>query len=133
MSRKSEFERMKEIVLQAFIDSCYAESDRIHVVMHDEVDTWAAELTLKEALEYLSEFDTEDFRTLDRGLYEDSLQTGGFDGLSRVLCYCIMEQELLNDELINSLQGWDMEQNKSESEELMDKVVKEIADMEVVE
>lgn len=110
--RENVFKELKENVLDAFINSTYEESDRFHVSMHEEVDLWAGNLSQQDALEYLSQFDPQDFKTLDGGLYEGVMEKDGFEKLCVVLAYCLAEQELYNDDFLNSLQKWENEDDK---------------------
>lgn len=119
---------LKEDVLEDFIDSEYLENDRFHVSMHRIVDNWAGSLSFEDGLDFLKQFDVCDFEKLDSGLYEEVLKKEGFEKLVIVLAYCLAEQELYNDEFLNSLQNWESEDDKK-SKQLIEKAKEKLKEI----
>jgi len=119
---------LKESILINFIETEYKESDRLHVSMHEEVDNWASSLSFESALDFLSQFDSSDFSTLDTGLYDGVLEKDGFKKLVIVLAYCLAEQELYNDDVLNDCQSWGdfTKDNEKQSNELIEKAKEEL-------
>lgn len=86
-------------------DNTYDFSDRLNVSIHKILDNHVTGEEFKNILIQLSTFPQEDFRTLDSGLYDGIIERDGFDRLCRVLLYCLIEQELWNDDEFNKLQN----------------------------
>jgi len=104
--RNENFIELKKEIISNFRDKDwdYACLDRLQVALHETLDSWVSYLTLSEVLDYLKNFDDEDVETLDRGLYEGVLEESGYEAFNRVLLYCLIEQDLYDEEDFNKLQ-----------------------------
>ena len=124
-SKEQIIKELKVLALDDFINSTYQESDRFQVSLHQVVDDWASRLSFNEGLEFLSQFEQKDFESLDSGLYDGVLEKEGFEKLVIVLAYCLAEQELYNDDLLNSLQNWESKSD-TKSKQLINNARKEL-------
>jgi len=99
-------DKIKEDIVKDFKskDNKYEYSDRLNVSLHKIVDNIVSEIDYNEVLDELKNYSDEDIKTLDSGLYEGTLEKRGFETFCRVLLYCLIEQELWNDEEFNKLQ-----------------------------
>lgn len=104
--RNTAYDEIKEDIIEQFNDPSfkYDCSDRLQVALHEILDTWVSGLSTSEVHNYLEDFDDSDISTLDRGLYEGTLKERGYDMFNKVLLYCLIEQDLYNEDDFNKLQ-----------------------------
>jgi len=105
--RNKAYDELKKDIIREFRDkdNTYECSDRLQVVLHEILDEWVSGLSTSDVHEYLKDFDETDYKTLDEGLYEGTLKERGLDVFNRVLLYCLIEQDLYNDNDFNKLQN----------------------------
>lgn len=107
MNKEQIIKEFKEEIIPEFNDwelNTYEYSDRLNVIIHKKIDGFVSSEDFKNVLELLSQFDPGDFKTLGSEMYEGA-EKKGFDHFCRVMLYCLLEQELWNDEGINELQN----------------------------
>ena len=124
--RNEIYNELKEDIITEFYskDNTYEYSDRLQVAVHDILDAWVSSLPYRDVLSCLEDFDDSDFRTIDKGLYDGHpnlafvkqianntlkqskgvLEERGYVMLQRVMLYCLIEQDLYNEEDFNELQ-----------------------------
>jgi len=91
---------LKKEVLLDFKQSDYTESDKLHVSMHRVIDNFVSFISIADTDTYLKFFDYTDKETIDKGLLPE-FDSPYFD---RAMLFCLVEQDLYNDESINKLQ-----------------------------
>lgn len=111
-TREELLKDMKREVLKHYMESDYKESDRLQVSIHYEVDTWVSYISVAELERYAKFWDKSDFETIDKGLLPENFNPYLEPKHLRIMLYCLIEQDLYNDELINSLQDDDTQQNR---------------------
>jgi len=104
--RNETYNELKEKIITEFYskDNTYEYSDRLQVALHEILDAWVSSLPYRDVLSCLEDFDDSDFRTIDKGLYEGVLEERGYVMFQRVMLYCLIEQDLYNEEDFNELQ-----------------------------
>ena len=104
---KKEVEEIKKDVIELFNseDNDYDYSDRLNVALHEILGDYVSIIDQDDLLDHLKEYDDSDFKTLDSGMYDGVLEAKGFIHLMRVLLYCLIEQDLYNDDEFNELQN----------------------------
>lgn len=107
MERRQLINELTQDILNEFKskDNTYEHSDRLHVAIHKVVDEQVSGLDTAECFKLLGEYDEDEFKTLDSGLYEGSINEGGFIRFCKVILYCVIEQDLYNDDEVNELQN----------------------------
>ena len=100
-NRKQLIEDVKKEVLRDFKDSDYTDTDKLQVSLHRVIDNFVSFICLTDLGIYLMWFNDDDKNTLDKGMLPDELFTEKFN---RALLYCLIEQDLYNDDEINKLQ-----------------------------
>jgi len=103
--RKEIYDVIKEEIIEQFNNPEweYDYSDRLQVALHEKLDDWITKLTLFETYDYLKDFNSEDINSLDKVLYEAALETRRIEMFNKVLLYCLIEQDLYNNEDFNKL------------------------------
>jgi hypothetical protein len=104
---EEKIKKLKEEIKEQFFsfDNDYDCNDRLQVALHENIDEYVSYLPFEEVLDFLKQFEDCDFQTIDKGLYDGVLEKDGFEKLCRVLLFCLIEQELYNDEKFNKLQS----------------------------
>ena len=102
-SKKEMIKDIKENLLIDFKESDYIESDKLSVSLHRIVDNFVTYISISDTQIYLSWFSVVDSQSLDSGLLPDITEAGK-DKFNDTLLYCLIEQELYNDDKINKLQ-----------------------------
>ena len=104
--RNETYNELKEKIITEFYskDNTYNYSDRLQVALHEILDAWVSSLSYRDVSSYLKDFNDSDFTTLDKGLYEGVLEKRGYEMFQRVMLYCLVEQDLYNEEDFNKLQ-----------------------------
>jgi len=104
--RDEQYDELKKEIIEKFKDkdNTYECSDRLQVALHEVLDDWVSTIPISDVISYLADFDDTDFSTLDKGLYEGTLEQRGLNMFHRVLLYCLVEQDLYNEDDFNKLQ-----------------------------
>ena len=93
---------IKKEVLRDFKESDYTESDKFSVSLHRVVDGFVSFISIADLETYLDWFNISDINTLDGGMLpERATDRKKYD---RCLLYCLIEQDLYNDDGLNKLQ-----------------------------
>jgi len=93
---------IKKEVLRDFKESDYTNSDKFNVSLHRVVDGFVSFISIADLEIYLNWFNVNDIKTLDSGMLPDRLEDR--KKYDRCLLYCLIEQDLYNDEELNKLQ-----------------------------
>jgi len=104
---RSDFIDLKDEIVELFNDkgNDYDCSDRLQVALHEVLDNWVTCLDDEEVNGYLSLFSVTDMDNIDKGMYEGVLEDRGLFMFHKVLLYCLVEQELYNEDDFNELQN----------------------------
>jgi len=98
-----DIEELKDDILQTYVDmSYYNEDDRIHVAVHEVLDSLVSTMPFDEVLEVIKEFE-DNIEYVEEGILPPISE--GIEKFLRVLAYELLEIEVWNDELINALQN----------------------------
>ena len=97
--RTQEYDELKEEIIQTF-----KEGNDLQDTLHEILDNFVTNINSDLVNGFLTDFDDSDIETLDKGLYEGVLEKRGYDTFKRVLLYCLIEQDLYNEEDFNKLQ-----------------------------
>ena len=102
-TREDLIKDIKKEVLINFKESDYKEDDKINVSIHRVTDNFVSYISINDLSLYLNFFNDDDIKTLDSGLIPNIIEVGK-DKYNRCLLFCLIEQDLWNDDEINKLQ-----------------------------
>jgi len=98
-----DIEELKDDILQTYVDmSYYNEDDRIHVAVHEVLDSLVSTMPFDEVLEVIEGLE-DNTEHIDEGVLPPIRE--GIEKFLRALAYELLEVEVWNDELINALQN----------------------------
>ena len=97
--RTQEYDELKEEIIQTF-----KEGNDLQDILHEILDDFVTNISNDLLNAYLTDFNDSDIETLDKGLYEGVLEKRGYNTFKRVLLYCLIEQDLYNEEDFSKLQ-----------------------------
>lgn len=102
-NKKDLLNDMKQDVLRYFRETDYKEDDKINVSLHYCIDTWVSYISIVNKDKYITFWDKEDFKTIDKGLLPENFNPFFDENHKTILIYCLIEQDLYNDKEINAL------------------------------
>lgn len=100
MDKKKWITELKGDIKERFKDN--SDTD-IYATIGEVVDLYVSKLQMTDILDILNQFDDTDFKELDKRLYAGVLAKSGLRAFLRVILYCVVEQEIFNDEELQKL------------------------------
>lgn len=91
--RQETIEQLKQEIVEMFNDkdNSYEYSDRLNVALHEIVDNFVTNESSRTIHELIGQYSDSDMETLDKGMYEGTFESRGYDTFNRVLLYCLIE------------------------------------------